>query len=143
MKQKVSSELIYIVDDHAMIAGSLAAILEKDGFRVMTFSDPQSALSRAQYDPPQLLLADVFLSSMSGIDLAIAMSYAAPNCRLLLFSESSRVQKLLQRTRQQGYCFEFISKPFKFSELLAKCHRLMMGGAGGFVESALPGVPFG
>lgn len=141
MKRKVSAGLIYVVDDQSMTAGSLAAVLEKDGFRVLTFTDPQTALNRAQWNPPRLLLVDVFLSRMSGIELAIAMNYAAPQCRLLLFSESSRVKALLEQTRQQGYSFEFVSKPFRFRELVAKCHGMMMGQTESFAGSVLPGIP--
>ncbi len=142
MDQNIFQSLIYIVDDEILFAGSLAAIFRRNGLRAIPFTDPRRALSQARLDPPQLLLIDVGMSAMSGVDLAVAMSEVAPNCRFLFLSGSPQGQTSLDRARRQSYCFEFVSKPINPRDLLAKCNRLAVQRVDPFVSSVLPGVPF-
>lgn len=134
--------LIYIVDDEILVATSLAAIFRRNGLRAIPFTDPRRALSHSRLIPPQLLLVDLALPVMSGVDLAVAMTEVAPNCRFLFFSRSPQAQRLLDRVREQGYCFESVSRPINPRDLLAACNRLATQRIDPFVSSVLPGVPF-
>jgi DNA-binding response OmpR family regulator len=142
MDQNNFRPLTYIVNDETMIAGSLAAILRRNGLHAMAFTDPRRALSQARLIPPQLLVVDLALPAISGVDLAVAMSEIVPNCRFLFLYSSSQAQTLLDRPRRRGYCFELVSKPINPRVLFAKCNRLAIQPIDPFVSSVLPGVPF-
>jgi FixJ family two-component response regulator len=95
MDQNSFQPLIYIVGDEILVADSLAAIFRRNGLRAIPFTDPRRALSHARRIRPQLLLVDLAMPVMSGVDLAIAMSEVAPNCRVLFSSSSPQAQRLL------------------------------------------------
>src|SRR5579862_379868 len=78
--------VILVVDDEKVIADTLSIILRKNGFEVMTAYDAPSALKLAAKLTPDLLISDVVMPKMSGIDLAITMKNTAPACKVLLFS---------------------------------------------------------
>src|ERR1700692_3708936 len=78
--------VVLVVDDETLIADSLAAILRQHGFAAIVAYNGRSALETARVDPPDLLLSDVAMPGMSGIDLAIAISQATPGCKVILFS---------------------------------------------------------
>ena len=73
--------VVLVVDDEAVIADTLAMILENSGMRALVAYDGQSALEIANSVPPDLLLTDVAMPGMNGIDLAIAMRRNLPQCK--------------------------------------------------------------
>lgn len=112
--------IILIVDDEVIIANTLAAILAQNGILAMTAYDGQGALSIAQLIPPDLLLTDVVMPDMSGIDLAMAMKQSMPHCIILLFSGQAATTDLLASARKDGYDFSVIAKPVHPAELLRR-----------------------
>src|SRR5271167_3769793 len=75
--------IVLIVDDEPVIADTLAAILGQAGFTAMVAYDGWAALEVAQIVPPDLMLTDVVMPGMSGVDLAIAVRQALPKCKVL------------------------------------------------------------
>ena len=111
---------VYIVDDEWVIAETLAAILTKNGFHAHAFHNPNQALVRAMDQPPDILLTDVMMPNMSGIEMAIALRRAGNNCRILLFSGQSGALDLLCDARRRGYDFELLDKPLHPMQLLLR-----------------------
>jgi len=113
--------LVYVVDDETVIAETLAMILRQAGFAAHAFQDPIRALAAAESaSPPNLLIADVVMPGMSGIELAIQFQQTYPECKVLLFSGQAATADLLEAARRQGYDFEVLSKPIHPADLLAK-----------------------
>src|SRR5271156_3970678 len=73
--------VVLVVDDEAVIADTLAMILEQSGIRALVAYDGKSALEIANTFPPDLLLTDVAMPGMSGIDLAVAIRHTLPKCK--------------------------------------------------------------
>jgi DNA-binding response OmpR family regulator len=111
---------VFIVDDEWIIAETLAEILEKNGFRAQAFHNPDRALVRALVQPPDIVLTDVMIPGMGGIELAIALRRAQLNCRILLFSGQSGAMDLLCDARRRGYDFELLDKPINPMQLLLR-----------------------
>jgi DNA-binding response OmpR family regulator len=112
--------VVLVVDDETVIADSLAAILRQNGFAAIAAYDGRSALEIARVDPPDLLLSDVAMPGMSGIDLAIAISQATPGCKVILFSGQATTVDLLSTARDAGHDFTALAKPLHPTELLAR-----------------------
>jgi FixJ family two-component response regulator len=115
---------VFVVDDEASIAATLAAILRINGFDARSFTEPLAALSAAQLECPELLISDVVMPVLSGIDLAIQLQRQCPECRILLFSGQAGNSDTLQATRDDGHDFEFLSKPVHPKVLLEKIRRV-------------------
>src|ERR1700747_2739947 len=88
--------VVLIVDDERVIADTLSIILSKSGFTTMTAYDGATALNLANESSPDLLISDVVMPGMTGIDLAITMKYSFPECKVLLFSGQAATVDLLE-----------------------------------------------
>jgi len=112
--------IVLVVDDEAVIADTLAMILEHSGIRALVAYDGKSALKIANTFPPDLLLTDVAMPGMSGIDLAVAIRHTLPKCKVLLFSGQASSMDLLGTARDAGHDFTILAKPLHPTELLAR-----------------------
>jgi CheY-like chemotaxis protein len=115
---------VYVVDDERVIAFTLATILTQSGFITAAFTNPLEALQAAQKDCPDLLISDVVMPGLSGIDLAIQMRSLCSTCRVLLFSGQAATADLLEVARKNGNDFELLSKPVHPTDLLAAIREL-------------------
>ena len=60
---------VYVVDDEILIASTLNAILRESGFDSRYFTDPRKVLESILSCPPHVLISDVMMPGLSGIDL--------------------------------------------------------------------------
>lgn len=77
---------IYVVDDEKIISETLTIILRNRGFCAHGYTAPADVLNRCSQAPPDLLLSDVSMPSMSGPELAKAIRKLCPNCIVIFFS---------------------------------------------------------
>jgi DNA-binding response OmpR family regulator len=112
--------VVFVVDDEVVIAQTLAVILNQAGFQASAYDDPNKAIAARAELVPDLLISDVMMPSMSGIELAIHFRQAHPECKVLLFSGQAATADLLEKAREQGYDFDLLSKPVHPADLLAK-----------------------
>jgi DNA-binding NtrC family response regulator len=115
---------VFVVDDEHVIATSLVAILQMNGFSAKSFTCAQEALNAARLQAPDLLISDVVMPDISGIDLAILMTEQCPDCKILLFSGQATTSDLLQAAREKGYNFRLLSKPVHPTTLLSEVGTL-------------------
>jgi DNA-binding NtrC family response regulator len=112
--------LVFVVDDRTVIAETLAMVLMQEGFRAMAFDDPTIALSAASIKGPSVLISDVIMPRMTGIELAIRVRSAHPKCRVLLYSGQVHTADLLEQVKKEGHEFEILAKPVHPTELLER-----------------------
>jgi CheY-like chemotaxis protein len=110
---------VLVVDDESVIAETVAAILSRSGYAAMTAYDGPEALEIALLTPPELLITDVSLPGMSGIELAITIRRIFPDCKVLLFSGHAATAGLMAGAQRAGHTFTLLSKPVHPKELLA------------------------
>jgi DNA-binding NtrC family response regulator len=123
-----SRPIVYVVDDERVIAETLAVILNQAGFAALSFEDPELALEAASFEaPPDMLISDVVMPGMSGVELAIQFQHKYPQCKVLLFSGQAATANLLEVARRQGYEFDVLLKPVHPTEFLAKVHKISLG----------------
>lgn len=116
---------VLVVDDESAIADTVTEILSRSGYAAMTAYDGPEAMEIALLTPPELLITDVSLPGMSGIELAIKMRRIFPDCKILLFSGHVATADLLARAHRAGHTFTLLSKPLHPKELLAKVAEIM------------------
>ena len=119
MTTQLEHPRVFVVDDEHVIAFTLATILNQSGFRAIPFTNPLDALDAASLEGPNLLISDVMMPELSGVDLAIRIKSKCPGCKILLFSGQAATADLLADARREGHNFKLLSKPVHPSDLLA------------------------
>ena len=115
---------VFVVDDERVISDTLTAILRLNGFAATSFTNPLDALDNAHSASPDLLLSDVAMPQLSGIELAIQIRETCPNCKILLFSGQATTSDLLQDARERGHEFQLVTKPVHPTDLLQRIRTL-------------------
>jgi CheY-like chemotaxis protein len=110
--------VILVVDDEHVIADTLTAVLRLSGFAAIAAYDGLSALELASVIPPELLITDIAMPRMNGIQLALALVDVIPDCKVLLFSGHASHIDMLE-ARKAGYNFPLLAKPVHPAQMLA------------------------
>jgi CheY-like chemotaxis protein len=111
---------VLVADDERVIADTLAIILNQAGYNASAVYSGTSAVEQAKAVKPDLVISDVIMPDMNGIDAAIKIRAALPACKILLFSGQAATADLLENARQRGHEFEILAKPVHPQDLLAK-----------------------
>jgi CheY-like chemotaxis protein len=114
--------VVLVVDDEPIIANTIVAILHINGFAAGAAYSGETALQMALLVPPALLLTDVVMPGMSGIELALAVTEAIPDCKTLLFSGQAITHELLKDAK--GHQFTLLQKPVHPRDLLIEISKL-------------------
>ncbi len=110
---------VLVVDDECVIADTLAKVLTLSGFAAIAAYDADDALETALHSPPELLITDVVLRGMNGIELAITIKDLFPECEILLFSGQASTVDLMAAAGREGHRFRLLNKPVPPQDLLA------------------------
>jgi len=116
---------VLIVDDEPIIADTLAKILEHEGYSALAAHDGKSALEYAKISTPQLVIADVMLSGMNGVDIGVAIRNLFPDCKIILISGQATSDALIGAAMSEGDHFVFLEKPVHPSVLLKHVAELL------------------
>lgn len=111
---------VLVVDDERIIADTLAMILNQSGFEASAVYSGEKAVEMASTFSPDMLITDVIMADLNGIDAAIQIRAMLPDIKILLFSGQAATADLLEKARAQGYEFEILSKPVHPQDLLTK-----------------------
>ena len=109
---------VLVVDDEQAIAQTTATILEQAGFEARPVYDPVSALAEAESYQPHLLISDVMMPGMSGVELALAVRKAWPTCLALMMTGKIDAGELLGAALKQGHDFALLQKPVPVPALI-------------------------
>ena len=111
---------VLVADDERVIADTLAIILNQSGFEATAVYTGERAVEMARTLRPDMLISDVIMTDLNGIDAAIRIREMLPACKILLFSGQAATADLLDRARNQGHEFEILAKPVHPQDLLAR-----------------------
>lgn len=111
---------VLVVDDEQLIADTLAAILGENGFSASAAYSGEEALQAARATPPDVVLSDVLMPRMSGVELGIRLRSEFPQTRVLLFSGQAATSELMRKAQADGHTFELFPKPIHPDELIAR-----------------------
>jgi CheY-like chemotaxis protein len=114
---------ILVVDDERVIADTLAMILNQSGFDARAVYSGEKALEMAPDFAPDMLISDVIMADLNGIDAAIRIRSLLPAIKILLFSGQAATADLLEKARKDGYEFDILAKPVHPQDLLARLQK--------------------
>jgi len=115
--------VVLVVDEEQTVADTRAAVLNRWGYAAFTACDVESAFALARLVPPELLICDVLMTGMNGVDLAIAMKEMVPDCKVLLLYGQVGTD-ILSSTSYSDHGFAALTKPIHPEDMLAQLAKL-------------------
>jgi CheY-like chemotaxis protein len=120
MPEKTAKPKVLVADDERVIADTLAMILNQSGFDARAVYSGEKALESVATFKPDMLISDVIMADLNGIDAAIRIRQLLPGIKILLFSGQAATADLLEKARADGHEFEILAKPVHPQDLLNK-----------------------
>ena len=114
----VTAIRILVVDDEPLIADTIVQILNRSGFIAEAVYGGREAIDAARRTTPELILSDVLMPHIDGVEAAIAIQKFLPETRIVLFSGQAATVEILARARKRGYHFELLAKPLHPTQLI-------------------------
>jgi len=111
MLESKPKQRVLIVDDENMIADTLALILNAVGYEAAAVYSGESAMQIAERFKPDILISDVVMGGINGVDVAALISKKQPNCKVILLSGQASTANLVSQDGSTGRAFEILAKP--------------------------------
>jgi DNA-binding NtrC family response regulator len=116
---------ILIVDDEPVISDTLRQVFAMHGYAARVAYSAEQATEIVSAWVPDLIIIDVILPQMNGIELAILFQEHFPRCRVILFSGQTATADLLIESRARGHKFEILAKPVHPQVILNTALRML------------------
>jgi len=135
----MGGETILVVDDESKIVKTVRAYLEDAGFRVATAGDGQTALTVFRHERPALVVLDLGLPGIGGLDVARTLRKESSVPIIMLTARVDETDRLIGLELGAD---DYVTKPFSPRELVARV-RAVLRRAGGEREQAPPPIVAG
>ena len=124
------AKTILVVEDEPTLRETLAEALEADGFRAVQAADGRAALERFRAEQPDLVLLDLMLPELSGLEVTRAIRADSSVPIVMLTARDAEVDKVVGLELGAD---DYVTKPFSFRELSARIRAVLRRGeqAGG------------
>ena len=106
---------IAVIDDEPVVCREVKRGLVKEHYEVETFHDSETALSRFNQTDFDLILCDLRLPGLSGLDLLKLVRRGRSNCEVIIITAYSSVDTAIEAIRAGA--FHYVTKPIKMAEL--------------------------
>ena len=117
---------VLLVDDDPVYSEYLRRVLSSGGFAVVSESDAAAALARVRAEPWDLLITDIELPGMNGIELLKRVRELVPDLPVAVLTGHASVDYAVSALR--GAAAEFLRKPIGRANLVAKAAELIAAG---------------
>jgi DNA-binding NtrC family response regulator len=114
---------ILVVDDDPNQSGVLRDILTFEGFAVQAATSAEQAIAGVRRDPPQVVLSDLRMPDMDGLELARRLREVAPEVMFVIMTAHATVDSALQAMKEGVY--DYILKPINSRELIATLEKAL------------------
>jgi FixJ family two-component response regulator len=111
---------VIVVDDEQLVADTIALILRSNGYEALALYDPKSAIAQLETLKPAIVISDIEMPGMNGVQLAVFIQQRYPDCRVILISGHADTIASLDEARRKGHVFEVLQKPIPPADLLTK-----------------------
>jgi two-component system nitrogen regulation response regulator NtrX len=117
----MAGESILIVDDEKAIQTSLQGVLEDEGYRVAAVGTGSEALGRLAEEVPDLVLLDIWMPGMDGLEVLAEIKRLRPDLAVVLISGHGTIETAVKATKLGAY--DFIEKPLSLEKTLLAVAR--------------------
>ncbi|HUW84532.1 MAG TPA: sigma-54 dependent transcriptional regulator [Phycisphaerae bacterium] len=114
---------ILVADDETSLRESLAQVLSDEGWRVVACADGCSALEHLQTQDIDVLVTDIMMPGLSGLDLLRQAGQVSPQTLVLLITAFGSTESAVQAL-QLGAC-DYVVKPLMLDDVIARVRRLL------------------
>jgi two-component system alkaline phosphatase synthesis response regulator PhoP len=128
------NETILVVDDEPKIVKQARDYLERSGFRVVTAGDGKTALAQARHERPDLIVLDLNLPEMDGLDVCRALRRESDVPIIMLTARVDEADRLIGLELGAD---DYITKPFSPRELVARVRAVLRRVHGGVHQPGL------
>ncbi|MCB9833768.1 MAG: sigma-54-dependent Fis family transcriptional regulator [Planctomycetes bacterium] len=118
---------ILVVDDDPLVRDALAASLVTAGHLVTTAQDARSALRELEREPPELVLCDLRLPGMNGLELLHALKTRHPELRVIVMTAYGSIESAV--TAMKNGALDYVTKPIDDQLLRQRVGRALEEGA--------------
>jgi two-component system nitrogen regulation response regulator NtrX len=115
---------ILVVDDEERIRQSLNGILKDEGYEVLEAKDGLQALKQIESDPPELVLLDIWMPGMDGMEVLERMKGQIPNLPVIMISGHGNIELAVKAVRLGAY--DFIEKPLSLEKVLLTVNNALL-----------------
>ncbi len=117
----MSKPKILVVDDETAILDTLRILLRREGFEVVTAVGGQQGVDRISDEKPDVVLSDVRMPGVGGLEVLLAAREADPALPVILMTAQASLQTAIRAVNEGA--FHYVQKPFANDELVAICRR--------------------
>lgn len=114
---------LLVIDDDPGVVDYLLDMLRQKGYSVAGFTQTDEALGAIEKEPFDLVISDVVMPGMRGLELMVAIHYKRPEQLVLLMTAFGSIDLAMQSMRA-GAC-DFLTKPFRIEELYSAVARAL------------------
>ena len=107
---------ILVVDDEESICQSLKGILSDEGYDVLTAKSGEEALKMTEEEQPDLILLDIWLPGIDGIDVLKTVKQESPQIQVIMMSGHGTIETAVKATKLGA--FDFIEKPLSLEKVV-------------------------
>ncbi len=104
-----------VVDDHPEVLKTLKKILERRGYTVLDFSNPARALEEFKINRPDVILSDLIMPQMNGIEFLTRIKQMSPALPFILMTAFATTDTAAEATKHGA--FDYLRKPFELSKI--------------------------
>jgi len=120
---------VLVIDDEKNVADTLVMILQRSGWQATAAYDGATAVEKADVFLPTVVISDVIMPRMNGIEACTAIKAKHPQCHIVLFSGQAATSDLVRDAWARGFRGELLAKPIEPDDLLAKLASLPKQGS--------------
>ncbi|WP_023986104.1 MULTISPECIES: response regulator transcription factor [Mycobacteriaceae] len=114
---------VLVVDDEPVLAELVSMALRYEGWDIATAGDGAAALALARDNPPDVVVLDVMLPDMSGLDVLRSLRERQPGLPLLLLTAKDSVEDRIAGLTAGGD--DYVTKPFSIEEVVLRLRALL------------------
>jgi FixJ family two-component response regulator len=122
-QETAAAEIVCLVDDDAAVLTSIGRLLASDGLGVRPFSEPLEFLAYVQANAVPLVILDIWMEQMTGLEVQAKLSRLSPATRVIIMT--GRRDPAAEQTAMQFGADAFFIKPFDAEEFLFAVHRAL------------------
>jgi nitrogen regulation protein NR(I) len=134
-----SAPRILLIEDDASLAANLCDVLKEEGFTVRVCNRGDEGLSCAIAEEFDVVLTDLRLPGMGGLDLVRRLQQTQPRLPVVLMTAHGTIETAIEATQLGAY--DYLQKPFEMPVLIGLLHRASEAGRLMREPVSLPGAP--